>query len=166
MPITFRCEKCGKEVKAPDGAGGKRGKCPHCGQSNYIPAPVTEDDMIPLAQLDTEQERQRQEEEKALLEQARDLIAETAPPQNVPLDQRENLSSEDLHHLVVNYCLDMAGGKLERAETYVGQLKEHGPLGTTAIDDFFTGKAAEAALDAIPKPVLEGYFKQLREKTG
>jgi len=164
MPITFRCEHCGKEVKAPDGAGGKRGKCPHCGQSNYIPAPVTDEDLIPLAQIDPEEEKRRREQELALLAQERELIAESAPPQAVPLDQREDLTSDDLHHFVVNYCLDMASGKLERAETYVGQLKKHGKLGQTAVEDFIEGRASEDALNDLPKPVLDGYLKQLHEK--
>ncbi|MBL7134592.1 MAG: hypothetical protein ISS78_10885 [Phycisphaerae bacterium] len=166
MAITFRCEHCGKEVKAPDGAGGKRGKCPHCGQSNYIPTPTGQDDVIPLAEIDTEEEKQRQEQEKALLEQERELIAETAPPQAAPLDQREDLTSEDLHHLVINYCLDMAAGKLERAETHVTELKKHGRLGTTAVDEFLKGKATEPALNDIPAPVLQGFLKQLRGNVG
>ena len=162
MAITFRCEHCGKDVQAPDGAGGKRGKCPHCGQSSYIPSPVTEDDAIPLAEIDTTEEEQRRKEEQALLEQERALIAETAPPQAVPLDQRDDLASEDLHHLVINYCLDMAAGKLERAETHVTELKKHGHLGVPAVDDFLKGKATEPTLGDIPPPVLQGFLKQLR----
>lgn len=162
MPITFRCEHCGKEVKAPDGAEGKRGKCPHCGQSNYIPTPVSEEDAIPLAEINTEEEKQREAEEQALLEQERALIAETARAPAVPLDDRDDLSSEDLHHFVVNYCLDMAAGKLDRAETHVAELKKHRKLGTTAVDDFIQGKATEPALGDIPPPVLQGFLKQLR----
>ncbi len=163
MPITFQCEHCGKQVKAPDGAGGKRGKCPHCGQSNYIPMPAADDDNgISLAEIDTEEEKQRREQEQALLDQERELIAETAPPQAVPLDQREDLSSEDLHHFVINYCLDMAAGKLDQAETHVAELKKHRKLGATAVDDFVQGKATEPALGDIPPPVLQGFLKQLR----
>lgn len=162
MPITFRCEHCGKDVKAPDGAGGKRGKCPHCGQSNYIPAPPAEDNAIPLAEIGAEEEKRRREEQKALLEQERELIAETAPPQTAPLDQREDLTSEDLHHLVINYCLDMAAGKLDRAETHIEQLKKHSQLGVTAVDDFLKGEVTEPALGDIPAPVLQGFLKQLR----
>lgn len=163
MPITFQCEHCRKQVKAPDGAGGKRGKCPHCGQSNYIPMPTTDDDDgIPLAKIDTEEEKRRREEEQALLEQERELIAETAPPQGPPLEQREDLTSEDLHHFVVNYCLDMAAGKLDRAETHIEQLKKHSQLGVTAVDDFLKGEVTEPALGDIPAPVLQGFLKQLR----
>ncbi len=166
MSITFRCEHCGKDVKAPDGAEGKRGKCPHCGQSNYIPTPASEGEAVPLAEIDTEQEKQQSKEEQALLEQERALIAESAPPQAVPLDQRDDLGSEDLHHFVVNYCLDMAAGKLDRAETHVAELKKHKKLGTTAVDDFVQGKATEPALSDIPPPVLQGFLKQLRADVG
>ena len=163
MPITFQCEHCRKQVKAPDGAGGKRGKCPHCGQSNYIPMPADgEDDVIPVVEVDDEEEKRRREEEQALLEQERELLAETAPPQAVPLDQREDLSSEDLHHFVVNYCLDLVAGKLDRAETHIAELKKHSQLGVAAVDDFIKGKVTEPALGDIPPPVLQGFLKQLR----
>ena len=85
MTITFRCEHCHKEVKAPDSAGGKRGKCPHCGQTSYIPSPVSEEDVLPLAPLDSAEERQRRKEIQALLEQERELRAELGGEESVPL---------------------------------------------------------------------------------
>jgi hypothetical protein len=38
MPITVQCEKCGKRLKAPDAAAGKRVKCPGCGGPVSVPA--------------------------------------------------------------------------------------------------------------------------------
>ena len=37
MAIKFTCSQCGKTVKAPDAAGGKRGKCPYCGEKMLVP---------------------------------------------------------------------------------------------------------------------------------
>lgn len=41
MPIRFPCEnpECGRRVVAPDGAGGKKARCPQCGAVQYVPDP-------------------------------------------------------------------------------------------------------------------------------
>ena len=164
MSITFQCEHCHKEVKAPDGAGGKRGKCPHCRQSCYIPAPVSDDELYDVAPLDEEGERQRQEELRRLREQEKELLAEDKEAPSEPLDQRDDVAAEDLHHLVVNYCLDLAGSKLSRAETHVKKLQTFGAAATQAVDDFLSGGVTEPALDSISSLVIEGFLKQLREQ--
>ena len=40
MTISGRCPSCGKKIKAPDSAAGKRGKCPGCGKVIRIPEPI------------------------------------------------------------------------------------------------------------------------------
>ena len=166
MTITFQCEHCRKEVKAPEAAAGKRGKCPYCGQSNYIPAPVSEDDILPLAPVDEAEERRRQERIRALLDQEKQLISESGGEPFVPLEHRGDLTPEDLHHFVVNYCLDMAGSRLQRAEAHVAKLKQFPGLAQQAVADFVSKKATEPALDSIPARVLQGFLTQLREKLG
>ena len=166
MTITFQCEHCRKEVKAPEAAAGKRGKCPYCGQSNYIPAPVSEDDILPLAPVDEAEERRRQERIRALLDQEKQLISESGGEPCVPLEHREAITPEDLHHFVVNYCLDMAGSRLQRAEAHVAKLKQFPGLAQQAVADFVSKKATEPALDSIPARVLQGFLTQLREKLG
>ncbi len=166
MPITFRCEGCQKDVTAPDAAAGKRGRCPFCGHLNAIPHLVDEDDddAIPLAPLDEEEERRAAEERRTLYEQEQELLAETGGPAVIPLDHRDDLTSEDLHHFVVNYCVDLADGKLPRAEQNVDQLRHHGMLGVEAVDDFIEGMADEMGLERIPKPVLMGFLKELKAR--
>jgi len=166
MTITFRCEHCHKEVDAPDSAAGKRGKCPFCQQTTYIPLPVSEDEVLDLAPVDEEEERRRQEEIEALRQQERDLIAEIGGEAAVPLEHREDLAPEDLYHFVVNYCLDMASGKLDRARVDATRLGEFGSLGREAVRDFQNQRVTEPALDQIPEPVLRGFLKQLVEETG
>ena len=164
MAITFRCRTCNNQIKAPDAAAGKKGKCPFCGHSNDIPAPPSEDDVIPLAEIDEEEERRAQQEIQALRQQEQDLLAETGGEPPVPLEHREEITSDDLHHFVVNYCLDMANGKLDRAETHVAQLRKYGSLAQDAVKDFAGGSASEPALGSIPQPVLQGFLKRLREQ--
>jgi hypothetical protein len=163
MTIKFHCEHCRREVQAPDEAGGKRGKCPHCGTSNYIPAPVSEEDVLPLAPLDDEEERQRQKEVQELLRQERELLAETRGGPPTPLEHREDLAGQDLHHFVVNYCLDLHSGNLTRAQTHVTSLRKFGPAGLEAVSDFMTGKAIEPALANVPGGLLQGFLRQLKQ---
>jgi hypothetical protein len=164
MSITFRCENCRKDVQAPESATGKRGKCPFCGHSGYIPAPVSDDDLLPLAPVDEEEERRRQQEVHQLFEQERDLIAQTGSKPEAPLDQREDVKTEDLHHFVVNYCLDMSVSKLPQADKQVIELRKQGPLGRQAVEDFVTGKTLEPALAKIPARLLQAFLMQLRDK--
>jgi len=162
MTLTFKCEHCHKQVSAPDSVGGRRGKCPYCKQSTYIPAPVSDEDVLDLAPLDEEEEKDRQALDAELRDQERALIAEsgnTEPP--VPLSEREDLSVEDLHHFVINYCTDMAAGNLERAAKHADELKQFGKLGREAVKYFQIVQGAEPALAKIPEPVIQGFLKEL-----
>jgi hypothetical protein len=165
MTITFSCEHCGKKVEAPDSAGGKRGRCPYCKQSCYIPSPVSEEELYDFAPEDEELEQRRRREKETLREQDEALLAEMGgeAPAPVPLGQREDLKPEDLHHLVINYCLDMSSSNLERAELHINKLKDFRPTAVQAVDDFLTGKALEPVLDQIPTKVLQGFLKELRK---
>ena len=40
MAISGECPSCGKKIKAPDSAAGRRAKCPHCGKTIKIPEAV------------------------------------------------------------------------------------------------------------------------------
>lgn len=164
MTINFRCGHCGKKVEAPNSAGGKRGRCPYCKQSNYIPAPVSDDEIIPLAPEDD----QRPAEDDAVRQREKALIAELAGAEEVPvpLEQRDDLEPEELYHLVVNYCLDMAETRLERAKLHLAKLREVRPTARQAVDDFVTGKALEPTLDSIPLKILRGFLDTLRNELG
>jgi len=167
MSIKFRCEHCHKEIKAPDDAGGRRGTCPYCKQSCYVPTPVSEEDILPLKPIDEEEQRREQEFRRALLEEELDLRAEigdTDAVPTVPLEHREDISSEDLHHFVVNYCLDLYNGNKERAQTHLAQLKKFGGVGMKAVQDFLSGKVQEPALQEIPSDTLKEYLSLLGDQ--
>jgi hypothetical protein len=163
MTIQFHCEHCRKEIQAPDAAGGKRGKCPFCGTSNYIPAPVTEDDAIPLAPLDDEDERRRQKEVEDLLRQERDLLAETG---GQPADPQIGSSGEtkvEIRNRVVKYCRHMHAGKLPKAEADTDWLKEQGDQAFQVVEDFMTGKEIDPILATMPGGLLQGFLRQLKQ---
>jgi hypothetical protein len=169
MPIKFECTECHKIVTAPDAAGGKRGKCPFCGRLVNIPLPPPpqeeDPDLIPLAPIDEDEERKLAQERKALYDQEQSLLEAMVPSDDeVPLEQREDLSSEDLHHFVVNYLLDMFDGNLARAGTHADKLRSLGFAGIGAVDDFLEGKADEPALGHIPAPIREGFLRELKAR--
>jgi len=163
MSISFKCEHCGKQVEAPDAAGGKRGRCPYCKQTCYIPAPVADDDLYDLAPEDEKGPQDAdalRRQERALLSEMGDGDAEAAP---VPIDQRSDLSPDDVQHLVVNFCLDMAGSNMDRAAVHQAQLAKVARTAIAAVDEFISGKTAEPALDPIPTKILQGFLKTLRD---
>jgi len=164
MTIRFHCEHCGKTVEAPDSAGGRRGKCPYCQGSNYIPTPGDEEE-IDLAPLDESTERLRRQEERELRQADRDLLSETShgthPSPRLSERDPSDARPEDLHHVVVNYALNMAAGDLERAATHVRTFRRFGSVGRQAVDDFLSGRVLEPALDKVPVKVLQGFLHNL-----
>ena len=69
MAIEFHCQHCGSMVRTGDEHAGKRGKCPHCHNSVYIPTPSEQIEVLDIAPLDADDEKQRKE----LLDESRDL---------------------------------------------------------------------------------------------
>ncbi len=169
MTIEFHCEHCGKLVRVPKATGGRRGECPYCHGSLFIPSPEEQGEALPLAPLDAEEERLRQQDIQESLEAERILGEETSRVEAGPrLSQMDtaDVKSEDMHHLVVNYCLDAFAGEIGRAETHVVKLNQHSGPNHEAVKDFLTGKASEPALGRIPPKVLKGLLKSLAERVG
>jgi hypothetical protein len=230
MSIKFQCVECGCEVKVPDEAAGKRGKCPQCSAVNDVPKPMDassdddfldfimgevdrapapveddpipfddgdtiglapekpapapapqsapppaapadddEDDLLGLAPIDEEEERERAEQTRKLMEQERELLADNEGDGGRKLEQRDDLDASDLHHFIVNYCSDMAEGKLDRAKTHIEELKKYRGLAGEAIEGFLAGKVDPVdrqALASIPTPVLAGFLKTLKDDLG
>lgn len=52
MPIGIACA-CGKTIQAPDGAAGKRAKCPACGKAIAVPAKPAGDDEFEIVDDDS-----------------------------------------------------------------------------------------------------------------
>ena len=164
MSITFRCEHCHKEIKAPDAAGGKRGRCPFCQQSTYVPSPVSEEDVLPLAEPTEEEQRAEKARVQALYQQEHDLLAQTGSAPVTPLEHREDLTTADLHHFVINFCLEMARDHVDVADAEAAKLRKFGPLGLKALEELASGKVQEPALEAIPRRPREMYLATLRSR--
>lgn len=171
MAIEFHCEHCGKMVRAGAEHAGKRGKCPSCHQPVYIPAPDEEIEPLRLAPIDPNAERDRQR----LLKEGRDLATrlmkeKDAPP---PEPAARPLSNEpvgdmrlpiDMDALIIDYVLAMADGSLDEAEEIAKDIRRDPKRAEEVMQRFTMDEIPPAQLAAIKRPVLIGFFKQLRER--
>jgi phage FluMu protein Com len=163
MNIQFRCEGCGKTVKAPDSAAGRQGRCPACKHIMYIPLPPEQRQEIPIA-VDDEDENARSEqlkEDQAFLDQ---LAQEQTVPPDVAAPAEPAVPSDTIETLVVGFVLSSAQGQMERAERFAAQLARGGQHAQEIVDRMMLEQIPHDDLKDVPAPVVNGYLKQLREK--
>lgn len=184
MSIEFHCEHCNLIVKAPNEVGGRPGKCPHCQGINYIPLPEDQSGEIPLEPLDSEFEKHRRKAASEDFAFQRRIMSDRATPGEGPRGSaRKNasggarsatpqpapggnaLTDRQVSSLVVAFIEAMAGGSLEKADDIVRRLRAQPAKVNGVIDDLLNaGSAAAYGLPTLPKPVLNGFIRQLRAR--
>lgn len=180
MSIEFHCEHCNLIVKAPKEVGGRPGKCPHCQGVNYIPLPEDEAGEIPLEPLDSEFEQHRRKAASEDFEFQRRIMSDKAKPgegrrpvnrkgasdrTGAPRPPAESLSDRQVSSLVVAFIEAMAGGSLEKANEIAARLRSQPAKVAAVIDDMVNNNNVAAyGLPTLPKPVLNGFIKQLRSR--
>lgn len=174
MAIEFHCEHCNHLVRAPDDAGGRTGKCPHCQNATYIPRPAAVDDgELDLAPLDPrDEERNRRAAREAAAIQHRLLHERTAPGEPAkgaargkpPTAPAPAANPKQLTSFIVNYIESMSSGQLGRAEELVRQLATQKSQVFSILDEMAQEDLSAYGLPSLPKPVLMGFLKQLRTK--
>ena len=81
MSISFHCENCKKKVNAPDGTGGKWGRCPHCNHRCYIPLPKSKGEgELKLAPIDPNEEVEYEKMIKETQDLRQDILHEKEEP--------------------------------------------------------------------------------------
>jgi len=171
MAIEFHCDHCGKHIRTADENAGKRGKCPHCQQSVYIPTPSEDIELLKLAPLDPEEERRKQqmeEETRRVVERIRaerDVPPERGKPQQqaAAAPSGDARLSADMERLLVDYAVKMAEGKLPEAQEIAKELRANHELANEAIQRLMSDDMPPPQLAKIPRPVLIKFFKQLHE---
>ncbi len=181
MAIEFHCNFCGKLVKAPDEAGGKKGKCPACQNVLYVPMPEGAVDEFDLAPVDEQEEKKRRQMEEQARAAERALLKEknlppegaaatrsrsggrpAAPPPPPPASAPE--TPDDIEFLVIEWVRSMADGDLGDADRSMMQLqKSRGPA-RQAVEKIAISEPPPASLENVPRPVLNRYFKMLRDQ--
>ena len=170
MSIELHCPHCNKLIRAPDEAGGKRGKCPYCKQSAYIPLPVAEDDVITLAPIDREDQRRAEElrQESARYAASMSREAKSRRGSDEPASSAEGGPRPepppgeviDISARVERFVLSMRDSKLDEAEEVVAVLKQAG----TRARDYVEGLLLDEMSPPMPgvaPPLQKGFLKNL-----
>lgn len=170
MAIEFHCNKCGQMVRAPDDAGGKRGKCPACHQSVYIPTPSDEIEPLDLAPIDEEAEREQERLRREASELQSNLLRERELPESArepALASGANtfLPKLEPRELVLGYLSAMADGNLQQADAYAAQAARDKSAIDDAITHIFEQDELPEQIAHLPPPVVKAFVKQLRDAT-
>lgn len=171
MPIKFHCSHCGKMVKAPDEAGGKRGRCPSCKESVYVPLPADADDAIPLAPIDAQQE---QVDARARAESSRAAAAldheDRIPPEGaMPTRSPETAAAiptveaiANVGKLIERFVRSMRDSKLDDADRIANQLRADRRRTKAAVQQLMLDEIPPASLGDIPPALVKGFLKNLQ----
>lgn len=183
MAIEFHCTYCGKSIRTGDEHAGKHGKCPSCHQSVYIPTPPEQIEPLKIAPLDEGFEKEKARllretkeitrkimmDREGLAEAQRALAGGPggARPGAAAAGGRASAGPEpevDVERLVIEYAISMADGDLEEAQGLSGEIKKHMRKAEDIMQRLIVDEIPPPQLARIPRPVLVGFFKQLREK--
>lgn len=185
MPIDVHCNHCGKHVRAPDDAGGKHGKCPSCHQTVYIPTPADQIETMVLEPVDGDFERRK----KQLAHETAQLTGKILRDRDglgpeKPGDRAERLAAAEraaagaairqaaqiptatpaeVLDMVIRYAVSVANGNMSETERLEGEIRNNMRLAEDAIQRLVVDEMPPAQLAKIPRPVLVGIFKKLRE---
>lgn len=171
MSIEFHCEHCGRLIKAPDDAGGKRGTCPNCKNSVYVPTPPEVLDDIPLAPLDADEERRLKELDTTARAVQEALLHErNAPPEGATAGQPRGTAPapaaprRDLRLLVLTCVKALAGSKLDRAEACIAELKKAGADAKEVIEELSLDAMPPSELRDLPPELYQGFLRKIRNE--
>ena len=170
MPIELHCDHCGTLVRAPDDAGGKHGKCPSCHQPVYIPTPSDQVEPLEIAPIDETEEQERARLREESLELQRKLMEERELPKGVAAEPPPSPAGQppplklDMETLLIEYARAMAAGDLEQAERLATEIRADMRTAEETIQRMVADELPPEQLAQIPRPVLAGFFRQLREK--
>ncbi len=176
MPIEFHCSHCNKQIRAPRDAGGRRGKCPYCKQSVYIPTHPDDTEEIGLAPLDQGEEAQRRQmTEESLRVQAELAHESREPPETgkpVPIEgglgvpPPPSLSGKavNVDKAVVRYVNAMRASRLEEAEQVCALLKTDAGRAREHIQRLMVDEIPPAGTETIPPALFKGFLKTLLDR--
>lgn len=167
MSIDLHCPQCRKLIRAPDGAGGKSGKCPHCKSSVYIPMPPDDDEEIRIAPISSDEERRDEElkEESARYTASLSHVSNrdaSAGADGSPLPSGGIADAKDD---VEAFILAMHASKLEEASAASARLKRGGSGVRDQIKDLLDDETPPQ-FGNVPQPLVKGFLKKLLSELG
>ncbi len=173
MSIELHCPQCEKLIRAPDEAGGRRGKCPYCKNSVYIPTPPDESEAIGLAPLDIVDEEKaealRRESTKfaSLVDHETDskgISDVSTTEQDAPVIP---IAAEDVDPAVEveSFIAAMRDSRLDDADAAADRLKTAG-RGARKYVRSLIAEGTPPAVENVPPPVVAGFLKSLKDRLG
>ena len=173
MGIEFHCTHCNKLIRAPGEAGGKRGKCPYCKQSVYIPTPPEELEEIPVAPLDDAGERHRRQLDEEMRRMQQALQKEDQEPaegaQAPPIGAGAAMplpavGAAGLEALIVDYVRAMQESRLEVAEGIARQVQNQAKPARKLLQQWLMDEIPPAELQNVPPALFQGFLRTLLER--
>ncbi|MBU0717054.1 MAG: hypothetical protein KJ749_02300 [Planctomycetes bacterium] len=163
MSIELHCTRCSKLIRAPDEAGGKRGRCPYCKESVYIPMPPEEGEEFKLAPIDEAEEQRARQLRREAIGYAASVDHETATPPDgaaggVPAPPPGEVI--DLAAEVNAFLVAMRDSRLEDADAVVATLSKAG----NRARDYVEGLSVDEMppeIENLPPPLVQGFLKAL-----
>ncbi len=169
MSIELHCPECQKLIRAPESAGGKRGKCPYCKKVVYIPSPPDETEEIGLAPLDEKDVKR----EAALRKEAIQYAAavdhateggETAGDASTNVMEGQAPAPEteppDIQADVDAFITAMRDSELDLADAAAAKLKRAGGAARKHVRALMS-EDVPSAVENVPPPVVKGFLKTL-----
>ncbi len=168
MPISFSCESCKKKVKAPDGAGGKWGKCPECGHRCYVPMPASafkDEEELRLAPVDEKDETQFGELMKETHDLTKNILHETGPVEDEDEGGTPNdAERRELIKQIIIYLQLIAHGELEQAQQKLQGIARFKDASKEILKKMAVAERPEPELADVPPKLLKGFLKDLHAK--
>ena len=166
MSISFHCESCKKQVKAPDSTGGKWGTCPHCDHRCYIPLPPAKDEeVLKLLPLDESRETQYNHLMAETRNLQRNIIKETEIEAPEPADMPFNeMDEKNLTKSIIVYLRLMADGELDQAQKAEAKILPFADDAKRILKDIVKAEPPEPELADIASKVLKGLAKVIYTK--
>lgn len=171
MSIRFNCANCGKVVKAPDTAAGKRATCPSCGIMIFIPRPkvASEEDFGVAAVDEKEEERMKKqmEDENREVDQImgrgslkNDVDDAPAKPAAKPV-KAAAMDEVAVEAAAVDWLIASVEGRDDDAKTIAAKLKGHKVSVNMMLEALDPTMLENPALSDMPPPLLKKLKAQL-----
>lgn len=170
--IRVTCPSCNHVIKAPRAAAGRRGKCPHCHASVYVPTPPDDLEEIPLAadyDADLEREKELEQETRRLASQL-DHEREEASPEpaqtvsKTPSTPRAQpaQATTNINDAIVAYLLALKSSDLQKAEQMIQQLKASAHQAKSKVQQLMVDAMPPPPLADFPEGLYQGFLKKLQ----
>lgn len=180
MTIEFHCEHCGKKIKAPAKAGGKRGKCPSCHNSIYVPEEhLEQEEELKLAPLDENVEKNRAELIAETFSLTQNILDEKnlpdIPPEEAPSNVQEPfiptmdlepMDPKELRDTIIRYMRWMAAGQEQDAQNLVEVIASAPQEAITILDEIALSEIPDDELAHIQPHMISGFVRTLRGHLG